>query len=232
MTTDGRHARVLFITHEAAAPPGYLDEAARRRGMAVDVCHLWDGDALPPPDVHSLIVPLGSAASAYDDTVPWLAAELAFLRAAVAVGRPVFGVCFGAQVLARASGGQVRRAPSPEIGWIEIDSTEPSDIARGPWLEWHFDTLTPPPGAHILAISGVGVQAYQIDRQLGVQFHPEVTPGILDDWIAAGRDEMTAAGVDVTRLREQTLHREPQSRRAAHHLFDRVLARLRVDVPR
>lgn len=232
MTSDVRHPRVLFIAHEAVAPPGYLEEAARRRGMSVDVCRLWDGETLPRPDIHSLIVPLGSEESAYDDTVPWLAAELAFLRAAVAAGRPVFGVCFGAQVLARATGGRVARAARPEIGWVEIDSTVPSDIGRGPWLEWHFDGLTPPPGAQVLATSSVGVQAYQLDRQLGVQFHPEVTPRILEDWIAGAGQEMTAWGVDVTRLHDDTLRREHRSRRAAHHLFDRVLARLQIDLPR
>jgi hypothetical protein len=64
-----------------------------------------------------------------------------------------------------------------------------------------------------------------------VQFHPEVTPAILDEWIAASGDEVVARGVDVERLRRQTRQLVPHARAAAHRLFDRVLATLGVVSP-
>jgi GMP synthase (glutamine-hydrolysing) len=222
----------LFISHEADVLPGYLGEAAERRGIAVDVCDLWDGATLPEPGAHDLIVPLGSAEAAYDDTVPWLAAELDLLRRAAAADVPIFGVCFGAQALARALGGTVTRASTPEIGWYEVETEHPDIIAPGPWLEWHFDTLVPPSGACILARSAAGVQAWRRDRQLCVQFHPEVTPAILDLWIASSGDELADKGIDVERLRRQTTQLAPHARAAAHRLFDRVLDELGVDPPR
>ena len=224
--------RVLFISHEAGVLPGYLGEAAQRRGMAVDVCDVWDGGTLPEPGSHDLIVPLGSAEAAYDDGVPWLAAELDLLRRAAAADLPIFGVCFGAQALARALGGTVTRASRPEIGWYEIESERPDVIEPGPWLEWHFDVLLPPPGSQILARSAVGVQAWRRDRLLGVQFHPEVTPAILDAWIASSGDELVDHGVDVERLRGQTARLAPHARAAANLLFDRVLDALGVHPPR
>lgn len=222
--------RVLFISHEPDVEPGYLGEAARRRGLAVDVCELWDDEPLPDAGAHDLIVPLGSAESAYDDAVPWLAGELALLRAAAAADIAVLGVCFGAQALARALGGSVGPATHPEVGWYTIDTTAPGLIAPGPWLEWHFDALVPPAGAVTLATSRSGVQAFQHGRQLGVQFHPEVTPAILAAWIASSGTRLERHGVDPDRLRDETARRVPHARAAAHALFDRVLRRLEVDV--
>ncbi|CAN5886745.1 type 1 glutamine amidotransferase [soil metagenome] len=220
--------RALFISHEADVLPGYLGAAAHRHGIAVDVCDLWAGDALPNPSDHDLIVPLGSAAAAYDDSVPWLAAELAYLRGAVAQDVPIFGVCFGAQALARALGGAVRAALRPEVGWYTVDTDAPDLIAPGPWLEWHFDALTPPPGARVLARSAAGVQAYAFGRHLAVQFHPEVTPAILDDWIAAAHDTLVRHGIDIPAFVEETRRRVPEARAAAHLLFDRALDHLRL----
>jgi GMP synthase (glutamine-hydrolysing) len=224
--------RALFITHEAEAPPGHLGDAAARRGIEVEVCAVWDGAPLPPPDAHDLIVPLGSAESAYDDTIPWLTAELDLLRAAARIGTPILGVCFGAQALARALGGEVHRAAEPEVGWRSIATSAPELIATGPWLEWHFDALRPPDRAKVLARSPSGVQAWLRDRALGVQFHPEVTPAIVEAWIASAPGKLRATGVDADQLRDETRRNADRARAAAHDLFDRVLDALAVDPPR
>lgn len=225
MSRERAGRTALFVVHEANAGPGYLDDAARARGFDVDQCNIWT-EPLPDPASYDLIVPLGSSEAAYDDEVAWLANELAFLHHASAIQVPVFGVCFGAQVLARALGGTVRPAETPEVGWFTIDSSDENVIATGPWLEWHFDTLTSPHGAQILARSPGGIQAYQHGRSVGVQFHPEVTPGILASWIAESTQQLAALGVDADAFQQQTDHRATQARSAAHDLFDRVLTRL------
>jgi GMP synthase (glutamine-hydrolysing) len=225
MTKTRRPRRALFIVHEAEAPPGYIGEAAHARGFAVECVGLWDA-RLPDPGAYDLIVPLGSGEAAYDDTVPWLGDELEFLRRAARGDVPVFGICFGAQAVARALGGSVRPAERPEVGWITVDSQAEEVVAPGPWLEWHFDTLTPPAGAEVLARSASGVQAYQHGRQFGVQFHPEVSPEILAAWIAGSGQRLDAIGVDAAAFARETRRRAPRARAAAHELFDRVLLRL------
>jgi GMP synthase-like glutamine amidotransferase len=217
--------RVLFVVQEADAGPGYLDDAARAHGFAVDQCAIWK-EPLPDLGAYDLIVPLGSSEAAYDDQVVWLADELTFLRQAIALDVPVFGVCFGAQALARALGGSVRPAEQPEVGWFTIDSTDEGGIAPGPWLEWHYDTLTPPEGAQILARSPAGIQAYQHDRAFGVQFHPEVSPDILASWIAGSTLQLEELGVDAEGFQRETERRATQARAAAHVLFAQVLGRL------
>jgi GMP synthase (glutamine-hydrolysing) len=240
MTKTRRPRRALFIVHEAEAPPGYIGEAAHAHGFAVERLDIWNTQLLgpkaparrsrdpklPDPGAYDLIVPLGSAEAAYDDDVPWLAGELDLLRQATRDDVPVFGICFGAQVLARALGGTVRPAERPEIGWVTIDSDAEEVVSPGPWLEWHFDTLTPPAGAEVLARSASGIQAYQYGRHLGVQFHPEVSPQILEAWIAGSTQRLDAIGVDAIAFARETQRRAPRARAAAHELFDRLLARL------
>lgn len=220
--------RALFIAPEADVEPGYIGAAASARGFTVEVCQLWKEPELSDPRTYDLIVPLGSAEAAYDDSVPWLAAELDFVRRATDAEVPVFGICFGAQLLARALGGEVYRASRPEIGWFSIATENPQTIAPGPWLEWHFDSLTPPEGAVVLARSGVGPQAFTFGRSFGVQFHPEVTPAILAAWIANTAEPLERIGVDVEAFQRETERRAPQARIAAQGLFDVVLDQLRV----
>jgi hypothetical protein len=98
----------------------------------------------------------------------------------------VFGICFGAQALARALGGSVVRAAHPEIGWTSIDSDVPELIEAGPWFQWHSDRFTLPPGAVELARNAVAVQAYRVGRSLGVQFHPEVARAGIARWVGNG----------------------------------------------
>jgi hypothetical protein len=61
-----------------------------------------------------------------------------------------------------------------------------------------------------------------------VQFHPEVSPDILSDWIAGSTQRLDDIGVDAGAFLRETRRRAPQARAAAHRLFDRVLARLGV----
>lgn len=107
---------------------------------------------------------LGSRRSAYDDTVPQLAEELAFTRAALAADVPLLGVCFGGQLLARALGAEVWRMAEPEIGWVAIDTAAPALVPPGPWLAWHADAFAVPRGAERLARTDRAVQAFRHGR--------------------------------------------------------------------
>jgi GMP synthase-like glutamine amidotransferase len=115
------------------------------------------------------------------------------------------------------------KSERPEIGWLEVRTSEPSLVPPGPWLLWHFDTFDPPPGARLIADSPAAPQAYTIGRSLGLQFHPEVTPEIAATWMAASRDTLAAHGVDPEDLLDQTRVLAEESRAAAWGLLDRFL---------
>jgi GMP synthase-like glutamine amidotransferase len=137
-------------------------------------------------------VVLGSEQTAFDDALPWLPGELALVARAVAESVPVLGICFGAQVLARALGARVYRLSQPEIGWVRVTSEHPS-LASGPWLSWHRDGFELPPGAAELATGGASVQAFAVGPHAGVQFHPEATEPITADWLRATHPPLSPA---------------------------------------
>jgi len=137
----------------------------------------------------------------------------ALLREAVTDGVPVLGICFGAQALAVATGGEVRRNPRPEIGWHRVDS-EVDAVARE-WFQWHKDGFTVGPEASLVGKNDVGQQTFTVGRSLGVQFHPEIDSTHLEYWLAGGgATDMESDGVDPeavladTRSREVGLYRQ------------------------
>lgn len=176
--------RLLVVEHDQDAPAGLLAGWAAGRGLKVDTVRLHAGEPLPDePAAGDAAVVLGSEQTAYDDTVPWLAAELAYVGTLVSRSVPVLGICFGGQVLARVLGARVYRLPSPEIGWVQVRSRSPL-VAAGPWLSWHRDAFSLPPGAGELAANEVSLQGFTFGPHAGLQFHPEATEPIVRDWLA------------------------------------------------
>jgi GMP synthase-like glutamine amidotransferase len=212
--------RALVVQHQDDAPPGLLESWARRRGLALDVLRP-DRAPLPAPDAAgpaACVVVLGSDASVATRDAPWIEPELAWLRDAAA-RLPVLGICFGAQALAAALGGGVRRADRPEIGWISLAGAEPP-VPPGPFFAWHEDVIDPPPGARVLARNAAGVQAWEAGAHLAVQFHPEVTPHIVEGWASAYGRALSDAGVDAAALRDEGAAHGAAAMAGAHALFD------------
>ncbi|MDD7937906.1 type 1 glutamine amidotransferase [Actinomycetospora lutea] len=221
--------RMLVIGHEVS-PETALVQAGTLVGWAaehgVEIVPGVAGGALPAPETLDAIAVLGSAEGAWDDDVPWLADEIAYLHAAVDVGVPLLGFCFGGQLLARVLGGTAHAADGRhENGWREITTVAPEIVSPGPWMEFHFDTFTPPPQAEVLATSERCTQAFREGAHLGVQFHPEITPAELETWIARWTGTPLEArlpelGVDPEALRAETAARAEESRAASWVLFD------------
>jgi len=212
--------RALVIEHDPDVPAGLVGGWLSGRGADVEVWRIATDAGERDPFAHDLIVTLGSEAAAYDDAIPWVAREQRLLRDAFEAGVPVLGICFGGQLLARALGGGAMRAERSEIGWLAIESRDPSLVPRGPWLQWHHDTFTVPAGATLLADSPAGPQAYTIGRSLGVQFHPEVTPEIVAGWVTDAREELDRERVDSDRLLADTRRLDGENRAGALALFD------------
>lgn len=195
--------QVLFIRNDPTAPEALLGEMFVESGFDVSVFDVVPTDRpddpmlevrFPKPARYDVIVPLGARWSAYDDTVPWISAEMDLLRSALASGAGVLGVCFGGQLLARALGGTVTRSPHPEIGWCDVQSDDEALVPGGPWFQWHFDRFSPPLGSREVARNARATQAFAHGRALGLQFHPEVDGALVEQWI---NDD---AGGDIEKL--------------------------------
>jgi GMP synthase-like glutamine amidotransferase len=184
----------------------------------LDVLRTPEIETWPDPLEADAVVALGSERSVHASPEPWIARQVQFLRAAHDAGVGVLGICFGGQALAAALGGTVSSAPRPEIGWIDVDG---KDGYGGRWFTWHEDVFTLPPGAQELARAPSGPQAFAVGASVGLQFHPEVTPGIVDGWLAGDDDAVP----EPESVRSETVDRADDARERAFALFDRIAAR-------
>jgi GMP synthase (glutamine-hydrolysing) len=188
-------ATFLVLQHIACEPPGAFEDVLRERGHDLVRLELDEGGALPA-DASGFagIVAMGGPMGVYETAEhPWLAGELAFLRAAVEGDVPYWGACLGAQLLAGALGGEVAPGPAPEVGVLDVTCTPAAadDLvfadapASFPVLQWHGDTFTLPAGAVRLASSAAyREQAFRVRRAYGIQFHVEASPAMLAEWAA------------------------------------------------
>lgn len=160
-------------------------------------------DDLPKnPKAFDRIIISGSKTRAFDDA-PWIDHLLEFIRKAVEWRRPLLGVCYGHQALARALGGKeyVRQAEQSEFGWTQIEICDSSPLFQGLPKSFysfsaHFDEVSQlPKGLKRLAFSkDCQIQAFQLENQpiFGIQFHPEKTLEIAKKVFAERRKDKNA----------------------------------------
>ena len=193
--------RIAFLQHSATDVPGVLGDYLDGLGFTVSTHRADHGPAsLPAPGSFDLLVVMGSIESVTDAGVPWIAPERRLVGAAVRDGVPVLGVCFGGQLLAEVLGGSVERASRPEIGWRRLDTDDAATVPAGPWLDWHEDAFTCPPGARPVARTDVSLHAFVDGPHTGVQFHPEVTRPVVESWIGDARERAHLSDEDVDAL--------------------------------
>ncbi len=225
--------RALVIWHDIAASPGLVGDRLVARGFELerfvvveDVTRPVFEGPFPDPLEYDLIVPMGAPWSVYDTATigSWIGSELELLREAHRAGVPVMGICFGGQALAAALGGRVEKAPGIQLGWYPVRPTPGSGVGPGPWAEWHSDRFFAPPGSRLEAADELCQQAFTIGRSLGVQFHPEMTPAHVEDWLALGGTEadrqLALAGTDPDRLMAETRANLAAATRNASALVD------------
>jgi GMP synthase-like glutamine amidotransferase len=214
--------RVIVVRHHAIDEAGFIADAFQARGAELVVHQFPKEGPLPALDGADHVVVLGAAWSVYEERISEsISAELDWLRTADAAGVPILGICFGAQALTAALGGEVEAAPRSEVGWTMVETLDPAVIEPGPWLEFHHDRCLPPPGARLLARNELCVQAFTIGPHLAVQFHPEVDAAQISRWLDdGGKAEAERAGQDPDKLIAQT---EAEEERAALRA-DRLVA--------
>lgn len=203
----------VAIQHIHFEDLGYFEAPLRERGYAVrhvDACE----DALHAAAEADLLVVLGGPMGVYEaDRFPFMEAELRLIRERLHAGRPLLGICLGAQLIAHGMGARVYPGETKEIGFAPVRltpagaSSSLAEIAPDqPVLHWHGDTFDLPSGATLLASTDeYAQQAFSAGPNvLALQFHLEAGAGI-ERWLTGHADELAAAGIAAETIRSGAL---------------------------
>ncbi|HJP37715.1 MAG: gamma-glutamyl-gamma-aminobutyrate hydrolase family protein [Gammaproteobacteria bacterium] len=187
--------RLLVFQHVPYEILGNLDPLLRAAGFRIRYVNFGrQPDARPDISRYQGLIVLGGPMNCDQfDRYPHLATEIDLLRQTIAAGKPVLGICLGAQLIARALGARVTANKSKEIGWYELNPTEAGrndplfahfDTSQM-IFQWHGDRFEIPRGATHLATSpDCQNQAFRYsDNVYGLQFHLEVDEPTILRWL-------------------------------------------------
>jgi GMP synthase (glutamine-hydrolysing) len=215
---SGERTAWLILRHTQVEGPGLLANVLRELGVQHRALDLPRGEP-PPRDLRGIggLIVLGGPMAAYEaQRYPFLATEAGLIERAMTAGRPVLGICLGAQLIAQVLGARVYPGERREVGWAPVTLTDdgrddPLFAGCDPNLtvfHLHGDTYELPPDAHNLARSAVyEQQAFRLsDLVYGFQFHLEFTETIIGRLAseADSRRYLTEAGADPQKLVAET----------------------------
>lgn len=174
-----------ILQHVPFEGAGSIEAWLRARDATISYTHFHEpSPVLPDVDALDVLIVMGGPMSVNDERLhPWLRMEKRFIREAILRGKPVLGICLGAQLMASTLGARVYANDDKEIGWFPVEA-EPAEATAFVFppvatvFHWHGETFDLPPGAVRLAASAAcRNQAFQVGaRAIGLQFHLETTP--------------------------------------------------------
>lgn len=182
--------QITILQHVSSEPPGIISSLLDEWGIPYSCIRLYETPEVPTVSASHLVV-MGGPMGVYDGReFPFLAGEKALIQQFVNTGRPVFGICLGAQLIAAAFGAPVTPYLQ-ETGWTTVRTVHeglplPPSF---PVFQLHGDTFgIPDGGVLICAGDRVRNQAFRYRSAVGLQFHLELTLELISDWIQ-GRDK-------------------------------------------
>jgi GMP synthase-like glutamine amidotransferase len=219
-----------YFQHVPFEGLGSIEPWLKKAGYWITNTKFFESTDLPDSNAIDLLIVMGGPMSVNDEDIfPWLVREKEFIRDMIRSGKPVMGICLGAQLIASAMGAAVYRNPVKEIGWYAINGVSFADRSifsfpeRSEVFHWHGETFDLPAGAIRLAGSkGCENQAFQIGRSvIGLQFHLETTPESAEKMVLHCRDELIPS--QYVQTEEEILSVKPEIYRTINRMMDNIL---------
>lgn len=181
--------RAHYLQHVSFEGLGSIENWLVENNYQISSTQLFELPMFPAVEDIDLLIIMGGPMSVNDEKeLPWLVAEKKFVKAVIDAGKPVLGICLGAQMIANVMGSRVYPNSQKEIGWFPVTASLINDQyfqfpSAVTVFHWHGETFDLPETAHLLASSeACKHQAFQIGNNIiGLQFHLETTQESLRD---------------------------------------------------
>lgn len=224
---------VLIVKNIPSEGPGTIQDYLIEKRAGYDALEFSGCGAVNElPDLRGFthLVIMGGPMAVYEsDGLPFLHLETAMIRVFIKTGRPVLGICLGAQIIAHALWANVYKGSVQETGWDKVEITEEGmrdpafsalavdGVPHADIFQWHGDTFDLPEKAVRLASSvHYQNQAFRYGNNVyGLQFHIEVTPEIIEEWF---RKE--GGGVNVENMLDTARRIYPEYRKRAFKFYN------------
>ena len=227
--------RLHYLQHVPFENPGSILTWASKNGHLLTNTQLYKNDPFPEQRDFDWLVVMGGPMNIYEEEIyPWLAAEKAFIRDAIASGKVIIGLCLGGQLLADVIGGKVTKNPYQEIGWLPVRLSEEarssplfSFFPQQPIVfQWHGDTFSilPEDAKCIAESDACQHQAFMYRKRVfGFQYHLENTLSIIKGLVENCGGEMVP---DVYVQTPEELLAHPEYIEQNNHWMDMFLTQL------
>ncbi|THB66203.1 MAG: type 1 glutamine amidotransferase [Spirochaetaceae bacterium] len=196
--------RAHCLLHVPFEGLGSIEPWLKNNGYDISYTRFYESHQLPDVNSVDLLIIMGGPMSVNDEAeYPWLIQEKLFVRKCIDAGKPVLGICLGAQMIASAMGQSVYPGSYKEIGWLPVSSVSDDQRLGAAFpvysfpdtftaFHWHGETFDLPAKAIRLASTQACLnQAFQLgERVIGLQFHLETTMGSAAAIVSACRDEL------------------------------------------
>ncbi len=228
---------VVIVRNESPDPGVHVVTALEQAGLPFRFVTPALGEPLPDLDETIGLVVLGGSQHADEyEAHPYLLDEQKLLASAIDRSVPVLGICLGAQVLGLAAGGKLLPSPVRELGFNPVQPPtagrqDPITAGYNPGdlvFHWHEDIVSMPAGAVVLLRGEqVSEQAYRFGRNAwGLQFHPEVTMEVIEQWLVAHGDTTAVWGKSWADVRAEAGRHLASAERSARDMIGRFVATL------
>ncbi len=199
---------LLIVKNISIEGPGLWEGVVEERGMKYRVVEAYEEEVPTDPEPYSHVLILGGPMSANEEErYPFLVREIELISKCVEVDKPLLGICLGSQLIAKTLGSRIYPAPAKEIGWHVVELTRPAAMdflfsfmpKEVTVFQWHGETFDLPRHSVRLAASEVCPnQAFRFKNHIyGLQFHLEVTQGMVNTWKEAYKDELKKEGAAI-----------------------------------